>query len=77
MDFEKLCMTFTLQEPYYGILLSSMTREPTKKLDTLGVRRSGNVFRLEYNPEFVESLNDDTVFELIKHEVNSNSLLRQ
>lgn len=71
MDFEKICMMFTMQEPFYGIMLSSMERVPVKpeECQTLGVTRSGNVFRLVYNPEFVDPLPVDTVLELLKHEV--------
>jgi len=69
MDFEKICMLFTMEEPYYGIILSSMERVATQKIETLGVTRSGNVFRLYYNPDFVNRFNTDTVLELIRHEV--------
>lgn len=69
MDFEKCCMVFTIQEPYYGILLSSMERVPTTKLDTLAVARYGNVFRLYYNPEFCGRFSLDTVLQLIRHEL--------
>lgn len=70
MDFEKICMMFTMQEPFYGILLSSMTRIPdATKTSTMAVGMSGNVFRLYYNPAFVESLDIDTTLEAIKHEV--------
>lgn len=70
MDFEKICMMFTMQEPYYGILLSSMARQPVPPsvVNTLGVGRDGNVFKLVYNPDFVENLPVDTVLELLKHE---------
>ena len=70
MDFEKIAMIFTMQEPYYGILLSSMERIPTKTITpTMAVGRKGNVFKLYYNPDFTEKLNLDTVLELIKHEI--------
>ena len=63
-------MMFTMQEPFYGIILSSMTRIPdATKTPTMGVGMSGNVFRLYYNPAFVESLDIDTTLEAIKHEV--------
>lgn len=68
MDFEKICMLFTMQEPYYGIILSSMDRRPNKNMETLGVWQSGNVFKLSYNPDFVESLPIDTTLQLLKHE---------
>lgn len=68
MDFEKICMLFTGQEPFYGILLSSMDRIPTKSIETLGVGRSGNVFKLYYNPDFVNQFDIDTTLQLIKHE---------
>ena len=68
-------MMFTMQEPFYGILLSSMERIPDKRLDTLGVGRSGNVFKLHYNPDYMKDLAIDTQLELLKHEVNRNSLL--
>lgn len=68
MDFEKVCTIFTMQEPYYGILLSAMDRFPTKEVATLGVRRSGNVFRLGYNPDFVADKDLPTMMVLLKHE---------
>lgn len=69
MDFEKICMVFSMQEPYYGILLSSMKREPSNNTKTLAVGRTGSVFRLLYNPSFVESLPLDTAIECLKHEI--------
>ncbi|MBQ3948979.1 MAG: hypothetical protein II661_00750 [Bacteroidales bacterium] len=69
MDFEKICMIFTMREPFYGILLSSMLRIPTSKISTLAVGKSGNVIRLYYNPDFVKPLPVDTVLELLKHEM--------
>ena len=69
MDFEKICMLFTMQEPYYGILLSAMNRVPTNRIDTLAVTQSGNVFKLYYNPNFVGQFDVDTTIQLLKHEV--------
>ena len=69
MNFDKTCMIFTMQEPFYGILLSSMERVPTKQIPTMGVMQYGNVFRLLYNPDFVEQFSLDTMIELLKHEV--------
>ena len=71
MDFEKHCMMFAMQQPFYGVLLSAMHRAPVESgpIKTLGVCRSGNVFKLLYNPRFVESLPTDTVQMLILHEV--------
>ena len=69
MDFEKICMLFTMQEPYYGILLSSMDRIPSYKTQTMGVGRSGNVFKLYYNPDFVSKLDVPTTMCCLKHEV--------
>lgn len=69
MDFEKVCMMFTMQEPFYGILLSSMTRIPDHRMTTMGVTRSGNVFALHYNKDWFESLSINTALELLKHEV--------
>lgn len=69
MDFETTCMMFSMREPYYGIILSSMLREPSKLTPTMGVTRSGNVFKLLYNPDFVKDLTTDETLELLKHEV--------
>lgn len=70
MDFEKICMMFTMEEPFYGIILSSMERIPDKTATpTLCVARMGNVFKLFYNPDFVNKFNVDTVLGLLKHEV--------
>jgi Uncharacterized protein conserved in bacteria len=62
-------MMFTMQEPYYGIILSSMERIPDERIGTIGVAKYGNVFRLIYNPKFLEPLNVDTILSLLKHEV--------
>lgn len=70
MDFDKLCMVFSMQEPYYGILLSAMDKVPNGKITkTLGVGMAGNVFRLYYNPEFISQQTDDDILLLLKHEV--------
>ena len=70
MDFDRICTIFTLQEPYYGILLSAMDRFPTNKIPTMGVCRSGNVFRLAYNPNFIANKDLNTMMAYLKHEVN-------
>jgi len=68
MDFEKVCTIFTMQEPYYGILLSAMDRFPTNRVQTMGVCRSGNVFRLGYNPDYVADKDLPTLLCMLKHE---------
>ena len=68
MDFEKVCTIFSMQEPYYGILLSAMDRFPTNKIPTMGVCRSGNVFRLGYNPDFVADKSLEQLLAYLKHE---------
>ena len=73
MDFEKVCMLFSMQEPYYGILLSSMEHIESKKIDTLCMARSNNVFKLYYNKEFFNRFDVDTQIELIRHEVLHNA----
>ena len=62
-------MLFTMQEPFYGIILSSMERIPYEKVETLGVTQSGNVFKLLYNPAFIATLTVDQTLELLKHEI--------
>lgn len=70
MDLEKICMMFTMQEPYYGILLSAMERVPAPQITpTAGVGRAGNVFKLYYNPQFIEGLDIDEAIQVLKHEV--------
>jgi len=69
MDFEKVCMMFAMQEPFYGVILSSMEKIPTDKIDTFAVARSGNVFKLYYNKDFYESLSVDCVLQVLRHEV--------
>lgn len=69
MDFEKMCMLFSMEEPFYGVILSSMEKIPTDKIDTFAVGRSGNVFKMYYNPKFYESLSADCALQIIKHEI--------
>lgn len=68
MDFEKICMMFSMQEPFYGIILSSMERVAEPDCGTIAVGRRGNVFKLFYNPDFINQFDVDTVLELLKHE---------
>ena len=68
MDFDRICTIFTLQEPYYGILLSAMDRAPTTMISTMGVCRSGNVFKLLYNPNFIADKDLETMIAYLKHE---------
>lgn len=69
MDFEKVCMMFAMQEPFYGVILSSMEKIPTDKIDTFAVGRSGNVFKLYYNQKFYDSLSVDCTLQILRHEV--------
>lgn len=69
MDFEKICMMFSMQEPYYGILLSSMKRRAVPGMGTLGVMMSGGVCELGYDPAFMDAQPIETQLELCKHEV--------
>lgn len=69
MTFEQICTLFTMKEPFYGIILSSMRREASNNISTIGVGRSGNCFVLHYNPDFLNRFNTDTVLEILKHEV--------
>ena len=62
-------MVFAMQEPYYGIILSSMERLETDKIKTMAVGRFGNVFKLMYNPEFTNNLDLDETLQCLKHEV--------
>lgn len=68
MDFERICMMFTMQEPFYGIVLSSLLRKETPGLGTCGVGRSGNSFCLCYDKQWIESLPLDEALEVLKHE---------
>ena len=68
MDFEKICMMFTMQEPFYGIVLSSMERIPSTQVSTICVAKDGNVFKLIYNPNFIGQFDVDTILSLLKHE---------
>lgn len=71
MNFDKLCKVFMMQDPFYGIILASMQRLPCKPsyCETLCVSKTGESLRLDYNPDFINRFDDDTVLELIKHEV--------
>jgi len=69
MDFEKICMMFQMQEPFYGIILSSMAREIKPEVGTIAVGRSKNVFKLYYNPDFINRFDVDTTLQLLRHEV--------
>lgn len=60
-----------MKEPFYGILLSSIVKEPSlhHEIDTFGVTTSGDTFKLMYNPEFVSRLSDNAILEILKHEM--------
>lgn len=61
-------MAFTMQEPFYGILLSSMSRREKPEVGTCGIRKTGNSFELLYNRQFIESLPLDEALTVLKHE---------
>lgn len=61
-------MMFTVKEPFYGILLSSMVKKPDRTCPTLGVGTTGKLFELVYNPDFVASVTEAELMELLKHE---------
>ena len=69
MDFDKLCKVFVMEEPFYGIILSSIQKFPVNNIETLGVGRNGNVFKLVYNPDFCKAAGDDVILQALKHEV--------
>lgn len=60
---------FTIREPFYGILFSSMKKVENKSIDTMCVSLDGKVFALHYNPSFIERFSNNAVMELFKHEV--------
>lgn len=69
MDFENLALIFSMREPFYGIILSSMDRIKTTALDTIGVAKSGDVFKLYYNENFLSSKSLEEQIVIIKHEI--------
>ena len=68
MGVANICMMFTMQESSSCILVSSMERIQTTAIPTIGVGRSGNVFKLFYNSDFIEKFDIDTQLSLFKHE---------
>lgn len=69
MDINKAALAFSMQEPFYGIILSSMDKVEYPKMDTMAVGKVGNVFKLFYNKAFTDSLGFDELLECLKHEV--------
>lgn len=69
VSFEKLCKVFLIEEPFYGIVLASLRKEENNRIPTMGVAQDGNTFMLAYNPDFIQGLSDDTVIQLLKHEM--------
>lgn len=69
VSFEKICKIFLIEEPFYGIVLASLRKEENYKIPTLGVAQDGNTFMLAYNPKFLAPLSNDTVVQLLKHEM--------
>jgi len=69
VSFEKLCKIFLIEEPFYGIVLASLRKEAYTRTSTLGIAQDGNTFMLAYNPNFIQKLSDDTVLQLLKHEM--------
>ena len=61
-------MMFSMQEPYYGILLSSMNRIAEPHMATMGVGMSGQAINLYYNPDFVKWLPENVCMAALKHE---------
>lgn len=68
MNFDKLCTLFTIQEPFYGIFLSSMNKVEDSSIPTIGVCRSGSVFCVHYNKNYMESLSVEAGLQILLHE---------
>ena len=69
-DVSRIGKQLIIKEPFYGIFLSTLNKVTRSDLDTAGVSKLNINYQLAINPEFWNSLdNDSKKIGLIKHEL--------
>jgi predicted metal-dependent peptidase len=69
-DVSRIGKQLIIKEPFYGIFLSTLNKITRSDLDTAGVSKLNINYQLAINPEFWNSLdNDSKKIGLIKHEL--------
>ena len=69
-DVSRIGKQLIIKEPFYGIFLSTLNKVTRSDLDTAGVSKLNINYQLAINPEFWNSLdNDSKKNRLIKHEL--------
>lgn len=57
------------EEPFYGLFLIGLNKIFRKDIPTAGVSKHGIGVQLAINPDFISTLNDNTIIGLLKHEL--------
>ena len=68
-SLSKVSKDLMLKEPYYGFFLIMLNKVWSNNLPTAGVSKQNINFQLAINPEFWESLSENHMMGLLKHEL--------
>ncbi len=70
MQFEKMCRTLIIKEPFWGLFMLGFNKRMTKAIPTLAVAKSGMNYELLVNPDFWDAHDDTAQMAFLLHELH-------
>ncbi len=74
MDIEKAFKRLLVKNPFYGLFCLSLPKNVTRKVKTLNVSRQGISCQLNINPDYWETMDDETQLKALQHELSHIAL---
>ena len=68
MEIEKAFKRLLIKNPFYGLFCLSLPKNVTRKVKTLCVSRQGISCQLNINPDYWETMDDETQLKTLQHE---------
>lgn len=68
-EIAKCSKTLMLKEPFYGLFLLSLNKQINKRIETACVEPDGLNIKLNINPDFWDTLTNNTKLAVLKHEL--------
>lgn len=67
-NFNEILFKFLFHEPFFADIIRFLRKVPTYSIPTAGVAYDGTSIILYYNPNFLNSLTEQQIYGLLKHE---------
>lgn len=74
MEIEKAFKRLLIKNPFYGLFCLSLPKNVTRKVKTLCVSRQGISCQLNINPDYWETMDDETQLKALQHELSHIAL---